>query len=783
MHQITSGVNFVNLRFEKLIGIMKKIFLTSLLVFTLFQVPAQRVGLVLSGGGARGLAHIGVIRVLEENHIPIDYIAGTSMGAIIAGLYAAGYTPDEMEKLFRSEEFYFWSTGKIQEEYRYYFKQPEENPAWINLKLDKKKDKLKILPPTNIIPQWQMDFSFMEMMAAPAAVARYNFNNLFIPFRCVATEVYHNKQVVLSEGDLGEAIRASMTFPFVFKPIEINGELLYDGGIVNNFPTDVMKETFSPDIIIGHKVTDSPEPAEADDIVRQITTMIQRPTNYEIPAKDGVLLKTDLSTIGILDFHKLDYIQDAGEKTAGKLIDSIKTRIQRRVDPETLARKREAFHAREPALLFKNIQTEGVEDPFQQKYIIQSIKHKKNVITIDVLRKEYFKLLSDQQIKSMRPMAVFNDESGYFDIQLKVEPEKKAEINFGGNLSTKPINQGYADFRYRVFKDRSYTLSSNLYFGRFYSSFKVGGRIDFPTVQPLYFSSFLTFNRWDFFSSSNELFFEDVRPPYIIQNESNIRSEVGLPLGLHNKIAIGTSWSGSQDEYYQIEKYNKADVPDKTNFSAFTVHLNFEKNSLNQKQFPSEGSYRLLYTGLITGTEKIIPGTTSGNLLTSKQNHNYLLFRGSTEKYFPLRKNYTLGTRLEMVLSNKKPFTNYTSTLLSAPGFNPSPHSKTLFLENFHANSYLAGGIKGILKLNQQMHFRLEGYGFMPFHELVKNTDNKATKRSELVKNIYYQALAALVYDTGVGPASLVLNYYDKPDTRWYFTLNFGYVLFNKRGF
>jgi len=134
-------------------------------------------------------------------------------------------------------------------------------------------------------------------------------------------------------------------------------------------------------------------------------------------------------------------------------------------------------------------------------------------------------------------------------------------------------------------------------------------------------------------------------------------------------------------------------------------------------------------------------------------------------------------------LSNKKPFTNYTSTLLSAPGFNPSPHSKTLFLENFHANSYLAGGIKGILKLNQQMHFRLEGYGFMPFHELVKNTDNKATKRSELVKNIYYQALAALVYDTGVGPASLVLNYYDKPDTRWYFTLNFGYVLFNKRGF
>jgi len=94
-----------------------------------FNVTAQSVGLILSGGGAKGMAHIGVIRVLEENNIPIDYVAGTSIGAIVGGLYAAGYSPDEMEELFRSDEFYFWSTGHIQEKYRYYFRQPESNPS------------------------------------------------------------------------------------------------------------------------------------------------------------------------------------------------------------------------------------------------------------------------------------------------------------------------------------------------------------------------------------------------------------------------------------------------------------------------------------------------------------------------------------------------------------------------------------------------------------------------------------------------------------------------------
>src|SRR5690606_33534751 len=120
-------------------------------------------------------------------------------------------------------------------------------------------------------------------------------------------------------------------------------------------------------------------------------------------------------------------------------------------------------------------------------------------------------------------------ETGYFDLHLKVRKDKAMEIKFGGNVSTKPINQGFLSLDYLFFDNRAYTLSTNIYFGRFYSSINAGARIDFPTNLPFYLSGYLTLNRWDFFTSSNEFFFEDVSSPFIIQDESNVRFEVGFP--------------------------------------------------------------------------------------------------------------------------------------------------------------------------------------------------------------------------------------------------------------
>ncbi len=761
---------------------MKKglfIFFFSFLTFA--QVSAQSVGVVLSGGGAKGMAHIGVLRVLEENNIPIDYIAGTSIGAIVGGLYAAGYSTDEIEELFKSDDFYFWSTGKIQRQYRYYFKRPEPNPAWLQLRVAKKEEKVKVLPPTNLIPPEQMDFAFMEIAASANAACDYDFDNLMIPFFCIAADVNNSQPVILRDGDLGNAIRASMTVPLYFKPITIDGNLLFDGGLLNNFPTREMKDIFKPDIIIGHKVADNFKKAEADDLMTQISNMVMRPTDFEIDAKDGILLETVFDDVGLLDFNKIDDVLARGETTANAAIDSIKMLITRRVPNEDVNKRREEFNAKKPELFFQNIQVEGVTDPMQRKFIIQSMKHGYDVVSLSTLKTEYFKLVADEHLKSIRPLSRYNPETGYFDLHLIVEPEKRVDVSVGGNISTKPINQGFASFNFRTYNSRAYTLNSNLYFGRFYSSFKLGGRIDYPSRLPIYLASYFTSNRWDYFSSSRELFFEDVQPPYIIQDETNFRVESGFPLGLHSKFYAGMAYSGATDEYYLSDTYKKADTSDKTSFNAFVAEVGIDNNSLNYKQYATEGALRSVTGKFISGQENYRPGSTS-TISRSETDHNYFQIQAQILRYFKLGKSVTLGTHIQSVMSNKDLFKSYKGNMLSASAFTPTPHSKSLFMDNFRSNNYMAGGLKAIYNFNPDMHFRVEGYTFLPIHETMENEEYRPYKSDDFIHNYYLQGMASLVYQTGIGPISLSVNYYDKDSSKWYVTLNFGYILFNKRG-
>ena len=216
-------------------------------------IHAQKVGLVLSGGGAKGMTHIGIIRALEENNIPIDYIAGTSMGAIIGSLYAMGYSPDDMVELLKSRTLNDGIPEKWKRNTYIIYKKNLPTPEFFNIRFSFK-DSLKSLKPqflpTSVVNPIQMNLVFVDLYARATAACKGDFDKLFVPFRCIASDVYNKKQLVMKEGDLGDAVRASMSFPFMFKPIEIDNVLAYDGGIYNNFPTDVMRDDFHPDVII-----------------------------------------------------------------------------------------------------------------------------------------------------------------------------------------------------------------------------------------------------------------------------------------------------------------------------------------------------------------------------------------------------------------------------------------------------------------------------------------------------------------------------------------------------
>lgn len=327
-----------------------KNFLTIILLFALLPwLHAQKVGVVLSGGGAKGMTHIGIIRALEEHDIPIDYIAGTSMGAIVGSMYAMGYSPDDMEAILRSPDFKRWYTAQIEPQYEYYFKKSRPTPEFMNLRFSLK-DSLSMKSlrlPTNVINPIQMNLVFVDLFARATAACQSDFDKLFIPFRCVASDVYNKRTLIMRKGDLGGAVRASMSFPFVFKPIEIDSVLAYDGGIYNNFPTDAMQQDFKPDIIIGSVVSDNPEKPREHDPMSQIENMVMQKTDYTIPAEDGILMTFKYDNVNLMDFNRLKELHDIGYNRTIELMDSIKGRIPRRVKAEDI-RQRVAWHTAIP---------------------------------------------------------------------------------------------------------------------------------------------------------------------------------------------------------------------------------------------------------------------------------------------------------------------------------------------------------------------------------------------------------------------------------------------------
>ena len=241
----------------------------SFIIFLLLISPAsaQKIGLVLGGGGAKGGAEVGVLKVLEEVGIHPDYIVGTSIGSIVGGLYAAGYSATELEEMFSQQEWLSLLTDrradlsgepyKVLKGVTYIFGFPV---------LDKNNTAFGVLGGGRV--EQVLD----SMLAAKGCV---EFNCLQIPFRCVAASMMTAEEVVLSSGTLPRAIRASMAIPGIFKPVEIDGEKLVDGGMMNNLPVDVCREMGADFIIAVDLQQEKPQNRESkDNLITSIADMV-----------------------------------------------------------------------------------------------------------------------------------------------------------------------------------------------------------------------------------------------------------------------------------------------------------------------------------------------------------------------------------------------------------------------------------------------------------------------------------------------------------------------------
>lgn len=277
-----------------------------------------RVGLVLSGGGARGLAHVGVLRVLEELRVPVDAIAGTSMGAVVGGLYASGMSVDEIEALVSTLDWREAFQDKPPREDLDYRRKQEERRFLVRLPVGFDGEGFRL--PRGLV-QGQKLTQVLRRETLPV-IDIHDFDRLPIPFRAVATDIESGEMIVLAQGDLTEALRASMSAPGVFAPAELGGRLLVDGGLVNNLPVDVVR-AMGADVVIAVDVGFEPRPREELDSAlamsnQMLTVMISRETARQRALLRGrdILLEPELGALSSIEFHRLPQFLRRGAEAA-----------------------------------------------------------------------------------------------------------------------------------------------------------------------------------------------------------------------------------------------------------------------------------------------------------------------------------------------------------------------------------------------------------------------------------------------------------------------------------
>ncbi len=759
----------------------KIILFVTCLILSIYTAYPQQIGLVLSGGGAKGAVHIGIIKALEDNNIPIDYVAGTSIGAIVGSLYAMGYTPEQMLNLFTSEEFYYWQTGKVEEQYHYYFRKPSTTPEFVRFTVPLK-DSIDIksaLMPSSLVNPIQMNQAFMQLFAPASTLCQGDFNQLFVPFLCIASDIYNKQPVIFRGGDLGDAVRASMTFPFVFKSIVIDSIPLYDGGIYDNFPVNPMKEAFDPDFIIGSVVAGqkSKKPTEQS-LYDQIEKMIMQRTEYEVDPEDGIIMKFNLEDVSLLDFNKAKELYQLGYRKAMEMIDSIKIRTTRRVELSEVNARRKEFQSSLPKLVFKNIFITGITG-MQKTYVESQIhRNEDGYFTMEDFKASYFRLLADSKIREIVPHARYNPENNTFDLLLNIKVNDELMIAFGGNISSMNANQLYLGLGYQSLTEYSASLNLEMQVGNTYNGVALNGRVEIPSKLPVYINGTIVHNYRKYYESE-KLFIDTDLSTFIHQRETYGKMGIGLSFLTKAKTEILLGYGGLEDRYYQsnIGPYYEKRF-DKSNYSYFLFGASIKKNTLDAKQYPIIGQEHLLNAQYVSGTETYTPP--DRKIPKTETYQSWLQMTGRINNYHKMSSRVNLGYIVEACVSSKNLLSSYTSSVLQAPAFTPTPHSQLVFNEAFRANQFLAGGITPIWKLSSTIHLRGDFDAFLPVYPILRDKSGKGYYGKLFTKPAYLGE-TSLIIQLPFMSISFFGNYYNYPKDNWNFGLNIGYLIFGPK--
>jgi len=735
---------------------------------------------VFSGGAAKGLAHIGVLKALEESEIPIDYITGTSMGGIVAGCYSAGMSPGQIEEIMTSKEFLDWVNGRFESGSQYYYYKKEDGPSFLKLKLSLDST-FNVLLNTSLANDLSLNFALAEKLAQPAAIARNNFDSLFVPLRVVASDIFTQTQVVLDSGSLSDALRATQTVPFFYNPIRVDGKYLFDGGVYNNFPVDVAQNAFHPDIIIGcnvsSKVYDKYPYGEDEKLISRslLYMLLDKSDPSKIPLT-GVYIQPNLKEFSAFDFAKAKALIDSGYAQAMKQMPEIKFKIQSRRTCEEVAEKRNRFNNKTTPIKVNEIIFDGFSLG-QEKYLNRFFKNGKRPLYFNDIRTGYYKLVSDDYFNNVYPSFVFNKTKKDYSFKLARRQPNNFQVDFGGEIATRNISNIYLGLNYYSFRRALTHAQANFATGDFYKSAQVKARFDFPYLGQFYLEPEATFNSWNFFQV-DDIIDKKITPTVLDRTDRKYGLKIGIPIARQIKAFLQGAYIANNDQYIDKTVLVSTDTLDQLALSGWRFGFGATFSSMNRKQYPSQGKAFNLSANYFSLLEEFKPGNTSVNIVSSSANRSWLQAKVTLEQYFK-KGVYSSGYLLEGVLSNQPTFSNYFGTIINAPGFYPLQDSRTILLQNFRAFNYVAGGWRNVFSLTKNLDFRLEAYAFKPL-QIISQDDKQHAKVVEQIEQFYFAGMADLVMHSTVGPISLSLNYYDDPNRQLSVLLHVGFLLFNK---
>ena len=404
---------------------MKKLFLfVSLLFFIQISLgqenPRPKVGLVLSGGGAKGLAHIGVLKVIDSLGIKVDYVAGTSMGAIVGGLYASGYNAEQLDSIFSNVDVDALLQDFTPRGSKSFYEKRNDEIYALTLPFNK----FKLGLPSGL-SKGLYNFNLLSSLTQHVSHVR-DFKQLPIPFLCIATDAETGEKIVLDSGILAQNMIASGALPTLYSPVEINGRVLIDGGVVDNYPIEELKAR-GIDVIIGVDVQDGLKTREE---LKGVTSVLAQINNFSMIEKmegkqkaTDIYIKPDIKGFTVVAFEKGKEIIGKGKEKALEFVKEL-------TPFSNLGSRNNGNVTAQDSIYIKDIVFNKL-DNFTRAYIIGKLKFKRNTkISMAQLQKGVLNLNATQNFSAINYSFEKMQDGDKLILQLK-ENENTAFLKFG----------------------------------------------------------------------------------------------------------------------------------------------------------------------------------------------------------------------------------------------------------------------------------------------------------------------------------------------------------------